>query len=71
MVINMVAGGFVLLVLILMFLTRHGQPRRRRVVASDPNFIYYGADSGGTGGDCGSDGGGSCGDGGDGGGGGD
>jgi hypothetical protein len=36
MVISILAGGYALLVLILMVLTRHGQPR---VPYSDPNPI--------------------------------
>ena len=66
MVFNVLAGGFVLLVLILMFLTRSGQPRRRHFVGNDPSFIWFTDGSGGDSG-CGSDGGG-CGDGGGGGG---
>ena len=64
MAINLLAGAFALLVLILMVMTRSGQPRVRRRLASDdpndPTFMFWGGgDSGG-----GSDGGGSCGDGG-------
>lgn len=67
MVLNLVVGGFVLLVLILMFLTRHGQPRRRRYVGSDPSFTWYADGSGGDSG-CGDGGSSGCGDGGGGGG---
>jgi len=74
MAISVLAGGFALLVLILMVLTRSGQPRiRRRLASNDPNFMFWGgdgssgADSGcdsGSAGDggCGGDGGGGGGD---------
>jgi hypothetical protein len=72
MAINLLAGAFALLVLILMVMTRSGQPRVRRSYSGDP-FMFYGDGGGGDsgcgsdGGGCGSDGGG-CGDGGGGGG---
>jgi len=64
MAINLLAGAFALLVLILMVMTRSGQPRvQRRLASEDPNFMFWGGDAGSGDAGCGSDGGG-CGDGG-------
>lgn len=42
MVINVLAGGYVMLVLILLVLTRKGQPRVRQPLASDDsNFMLF------------------------------
>ena len=67
MVISVLAGAFAIGVLILMVMTRSGQPRVRRTDPNGSSFIWFGDGGGGDSG-CGSDGG--C-DGGGGGGGGD
>jgi hypothetical protein len=73
MVISVLAAGFAIGALILMVLTRKGQPRMRRSGSDSSSFIFWGGD-GGSGGDPGCDSGsasdGGC-SGGDGGGGGD
>jgi len=69
MVISKLVGAFAIGVLILMVMTRSGQPRVRRTDPNGSSFIWFGDGGGGDSG-CGSDGGGGC-DGGGGGGGGD
>ena len=71
MVISVLAGAFAIGVLILMVMTRSGQPRVRRTDPNGSSFIWFGDGGGGDSGcGSGSDGGGGC-DGGGGGGGGD
>jgi hypothetical protein len=68
MVISVFAGAFAIGVLVLMVMTRSGQPLVRRTDPNGSSFIWFGDGGGGDSG-CGSDGGGGC-DGGGGGGGG-
>ena len=62
MAISVLAGAFALGVLLLMVMTRSGQPRVRRTDPNGSSFMWFGDGGGGDSG-CGSDGGG-CSDGG-------
>jgi hypothetical protein len=57
MVISLLAGAFAVGVLILMVMTRRGQPRVRRTDPDGATFMWFG-DAGGGDSACGSDGGG-------------
>lgn len=61
MVISVLAGAFATGVLILMVMTRSGQPRVRRTDPNGSSFIWFGDGGGGDSGcGSGSDGGGGC-----------